>query len=119
MRSGGSLPPIYAMLRLPGGEWIRVDRDPAELACVWRKRPMTQRSGSDRSRRVAGRARWHRWADRRRAGRATCRFEYDGAGLGKLILKGWLPRSDTYSSEAIGRAVTDLIAHGDLPRKIT
>jgi len=53
---------------------------------------MTQRSGSIRSRRAAGRARWHRWADRRRAGRATC---------------------------PIGRAVTDLIAHGDLPRKIT
>ena len=69
-------------------------------------------------RRAAGRQRWHRWAARRRAGRATCRFEYDGAGLGKLILKGWLPRSE-YSPEAIGRAVTDLIAHGDLPRKIT
>ena len=119
MGDESNLPSIYAMLRLPDGEWIRVDRDPAELACVWRKQPMTQRSGSIRSRRAAGRARWHRWADRRRAGRATCPVEYDGAGLGKLILKGWLPRSDTYSSEAIGRAVTDLIAHGDLPRKIT
>jgi len=113
---GYGSPSIYAMLRLPGGEWIRVDRDPAELACVWRKQPMTS---SDRSRRAAGRTRWHRWAARRRAGRATGRFEYDGAALGKLILAGWLPRSDTYSPEAIGRAVTDLIAHGDLPRKIT
>ena len=26
---------------------------------------------------------------------------------------------DTFSPEAISRAVTDLIAHGDLPRKIT
>ena len=74
----------------------------------------------DRSRRRAdGRTRWHRWAVRRRAGRATGRFEYDAASLARLIVAGWLPRSDTYSSEAIGRAVTDLIAHGDLPRKIT
>jgi hypothetical protein len=39
--------------------------------------------------------------------------------LARLIVAGWLPRSDTYSPEAIGRAVTDLIARGDLPRKIT
>jgi hypothetical protein len=68
-------------------------------------------------RRAAGRQRWHKWAARRRAGRATCPVEYDGAVLGKLVLKGWLPRSDTYSPKAIGRAVTDLIAHGDLPRR--
>jgi hypothetical protein len=46
-------------------------------------------------------------------GRATALLEYDGAGLGKLILKGWLPRSDTYSPKAIRRAVSDLIARGD------
>src|SRR5262249_47792233 len=97
---GSSLPSIYAMLQLPDGEWIRVDRDPAELACVGRKQPMTQRTSSDRSRRAAGRQRWHRWAARRRAGRATCPVEYDGTALGKLILKGWLPRSDTYAPEA-------------------
>ena len=75
---------------------------------------------SDRSRRrTTGRVRWHRWAARRRAGRATGRFEYDAASLARLIVAGWLPRSDTYSPEAIGRAVTDLIARGDLPRKIT
>jgi hypothetical protein len=81
--------------------------------------PQRPSSSTLRRRRAAGRQRWHRWAARRRAGRATCPVEYDGAALGKLILKGWLPRSDTYSPEAIGRAVTDLIAQGDLPRKIT
>jgi hypothetical protein len=70
-------------------------------------------------RRAAGRERWHRWAARRRAGRATGRFEYDAASLARLIVAGWLPRLDTYSPEAIGRAVADLIAHGDLPRKPT
>jgi hypothetical protein len=70
-------------------------------------------------RRAAGRQRWHKWAARRRLGRATGRFEYDAASLARLIVAGWLPRSDTCSPEAIGRAVTDLIAHGDLPRKIT
>jgi hypothetical protein len=70
--------------------------------------------------RAAGRRRWHRWAALRRAGRATVRVEYDGAILARLIVAGWLPRSDAdcYSPEAIGRAVSDLIACGDLPRKI-
>ena len=81
--------------------------------------PKRRRHRTSAAKRAAGRVRWRKWAARRRAGRATCPVEYDGVALGKLILKGWLPPSDTFSPEAIGRAVTDLIAHGDLPRKIT
>jgi hypothetical protein len=74
-----------------------------------------------RRRRAAGRQRWHRWADRRRRGCAVCSAEYSGVALGKLILAGWLPRrpDDFYRPQEIARAITDLIARGDLPRKIT
>jgi hypothetical protein len=86
------------------------------------QRPSVDREPRQRSvavRRADGRRRWHAWADRRRNGRAAALIEYDGAVLARLILAGWLPRSDTHRSDEIGRAVTDLIARGDLPRKTT
>src|SRR5262245_58178514 len=74
-----------------------------------------------RRRRANGRARWRRWAERRRAGRAPVAVEYDGATLGKLTLAGWLPRrpDDLYPPQEIARAIADLLEHGALPRKIT
>jgi hypothetical protein len=82
---------------------------------------MKPTSSALRRRRAAGRQRWRRWRDRRRRGCAVCAAEYSGVALGKLILAGWLPRrpDDLYRPQEIARAVTDLIAHGDLPRKIT
>jgi hypothetical protein len=79
------------------------------------------RTSTLRRRRASGRRRWRRWADRRRRGRAVCLAEYDGAGLGKLILAGWLERrpDDLYLPQEIARALADLLEHGDLPRKIT
>jgi hypothetical protein len=71
------------------------------------------------ARRRAGRARWRRHAARRRAGRAVCPVEYDGVGLGKLILSGWLARrpDDFYRPQEVAHAITDLLASGALPRK--
>jgi hypothetical protein len=72
-----------------------------------------------RRRRAAGRQRWRRWRDRRRAGRATCLAEYDGAGLGKLILAGWLERrpGELYRPQEIARAISCLLEYGALPKK--
>jgi hypothetical protein len=44
-------------------------------------RRVAAKTSALRRRRAAGRIRWHRWAVRRRAGRATDRFEYDTASL--------------------------------------
>jgi hypothetical protein len=71
--------------------------------------------------RRAGRERWRRWAERRRNGRAICPVEYDSAVLGRLILAGWLrpTESDSYTGDAIGRAVSDLLARGAIPKRPT
>ena len=78
-------------------------------------------SSALRRRRAAGRQRWRRWADRRRAGRATVAVEYDGTSLGKLILAGWLLHrsDDLYRPREIAAAIADLLEHSALPRKIT
>jgi len=70
-------------------------------------------------RRTAGRERWRRWAALRRAGRALASVPYDGAGLAKLIVAGWLPRreSDLYRPEDVARAIADLLDRADLPKK--
>jgi hypothetical protein len=70
-------------------------------------------------RRANGRRRWHRWAARQKARRALCWAGYDGVVLAKLIEARWLPRSreDAYTTEQIGAAITDLLAHAELPAK--
>jgi len=71
-----------------------------------------------RKRRAAGLRRWHRWKANDRAGIAVARVHYNGVALGKLIVSGWLPAHHAvYTDEEIGRAISDLIRHGNLPRR--
>jgi hypothetical protein len=41
-------PAVYALLQSLTGEWVRVDRDPAELHTHWRKMPMTRKTSRER-----------------------------------------------------------------------
>ena len=78
----------------------------------------TRRLERTRKRRAAGLRRWHRWKANDRAGIAVARVHYNGIALGKLIMSGWLPAHHAvYTDEEIGRAISDLIRHGNLPRR--
>jgi len=78
----------------------------------------TRRLERTRKRRAAGLRRWHRWKANDRAGIGCCRsVYYDGASLARLIVSGWLPHSEVYTDEQIGRAISDLIRQGNLPRR--
>jgi hypothetical protein len=78
----------------------------------------TRRLERTRKRRAAGLRRWHRWKANDRAGIAVARVHYNGVALGKLIVSGWLPAHHAvYTDEEIGRAISDLIRHGNLPRR--
>jgi hypothetical protein len=81
--------------------------------------PRKRRRRRSAHQRAQARARWHRHAALRRAKRALCPVIYDEAGMGKLIETGWLPRQpdDQYTIEAIGAAISDLVAYGNLPTK--
>jgi len=78
----------------------------------------TRRLERTRKRRAAGLRRWHRWKANDRAGIAVARVHYNGVALGKLIVSGWLPAHHAvYTDEEIGRAISDLIRQGNLPRR--
>jgi len=81
--------------------------------------PMRLRESNRKlARRRAGLRRWHRWKANDRAGIGCCRsVYYDGASLARLIVSGWLPHSEVYTDEQIGRAISDLIRQGNLPRR--
>jgi len=78
----------------------------------------TRRLERTRKRRAAGLRRWHRWKANDRAGIAVARVHYNGVALGKLIVSGWLPAHHAvYTDEEIASAISDLIRHGNLPRR--
>jgi hypothetical protein len=71
-------------------------------------------------RRAAGRRRWQRWAALRRDGAALCLVRFDGTAVAKLIIGGWLERRPDdrgYTPDEVGRAIAEMVAHADLPRK--
>jgi hypothetical protein len=70
-------------------------------------------------RRTAARRRWNEWATRQRSRRACAMIVYDGRALAHLIESGWLPRNreEVYDRRQIGDAVSDLLAHAELPAK--
>jgi hypothetical protein len=51
-----------------------------------------------------------RCVERREAGRAVARVEYDGAVLDMLVRLGWLVDGAATDGAAVGRAITALIA---------
>jgi hypothetical protein len=70
------------------------------------------------TKRAGNRARWRAWHRRHQAGEAIASpVVFNGVVLAKLIMSGWLARSDaeTYSTKAVAEAITTLLAEADLP----
>jgi hypothetical protein len=96
----------------------RDPRDPTPIPAPRRRKCAT--SGPDADARAAGRERWRRWARLRREGKAVARVEYDGVGVAKLVLAGWLTRKPDdhgYPPEEVEAAIAEMIAKADLPKK--
>jgi len=64
------------------------------------------------------RARWRRWYWDDKRGVATVGVRYSGIGLNNLVRAGWLPaHREAYTDAEIAQAITELIEHGELPRR--